>query len=57
MKRILQGFGWALLLASPLWITMSKPANYLNFGISLGLGLLLLLSLTYPSSSSNRTRR
>ncbi len=57
MKRILQAFGWALLLASPLWITMSQPANYTNFAISLVLGLLLLLlSLTYAPSGSG-TRR
>jgi hypothetical protein len=42
-KRLLHGFGMAFLLASPIWITMQDPANYLNFGISLILGILLLL--------------
>ena len=32
----------ALLLFSPIWITMSEPRNYLNFGVSLVLGILLL---------------
>ena len=31
------------MLASPLWITMEKPPNYLNFGVSLVLGILLLI--------------
>lgn len=33
----------AFLLASPLWITMSDPPNYLTFGVSLVLGILLLI--------------
>jgi hypothetical protein len=43
-KRILNGFGMALVLASPLWITLSSPPNYLNFALSLVLGILLLIS-------------
>lgn len=42
-KRALHGFGMALMLASPLWITMSEPPNYPNFGVSLVLGILLLI--------------
>jgi hypothetical protein len=42
-KRILNGFGMALVLAAPLWLTLSHPPNYLNFGISLVLGMLLLM--------------
>ncbi len=42
-KRALHGFGIALMLFSPLWITMQKPPNYLNFGVSLVLGILLLI--------------
>jgi hypothetical protein len=41
-KRALHGFGIALLLFSPIWITMSEPRSYLNFGVSLVLGILLL---------------
>jgi hypothetical protein len=33
-KRLLHGFGVALMLASPIWLTFEKPPNYLNFAIS-----------------------
>jgi hypothetical protein len=42
-KKILHGFGMALILASPLWVTYAEPREYFNFGISLGLGILLLV--------------
>lgn len=42
-KRLLHGVGLALLLASPIWLTMGKPPNYFNFGVSLVLGVLLLV--------------
>jgi hypothetical protein len=42
-ERILHGLGLALMLASPMWLTFEKPANYVNFGISLLLGILLLI--------------
>jgi hypothetical protein len=42
-KRALHGFGMAFLLASPIWITMQEPSNYVNFAISLVLGILLLI--------------
>jgi hypothetical protein len=43
MKRLLQGLGLALLLASPMWLTIRKPPNYTNFVISLILGILFLI--------------
>ena len=50
-KRLLRGFGIALLLASPIWLATEKPPNYLNFGVSLVLGILLLVLglLAFPS--------
>jgi len=42
-KRLLHGVGLALMLASPIWLTMGKPPNYFNFAISLILGVLLLV--------------
>ncbi len=42
-KRLFHGVGLALLLASPIWITIEKPPNYFNFGVSLVLGVLLLV--------------
>ena len=42
-KRALYGFGMALVLASPIWITMQETPNYINFALSLVTGLLLLL--------------
>jgi len=31
----------ALMLASPVWLTLEKPPNYFTFGISISLGILL----------------
>jgi hypothetical protein len=42
-KRLIHGVGMALLLASPIWITMQEPSNYFNFALSLVLGILLLI--------------
>ena len=42
-KRMLHGLGMALMLASPIWLTIQKPPNYFNFGVSLVLGVLLLV--------------
>ena len=42
-KRAFKGFGIALVLASPMWITMEQTPNYLNFGLSLITGVLLLI--------------
>ena len=42
-KRALRGFGIALMLFSPIWLTMQAPPSYLNFGVSLVLGILLLI--------------
>jgi hypothetical protein len=42
-KRLLHGFGMALLVASPIWLTIEKPPNYFNFGISLLLGIFLMV--------------
>jgi hypothetical protein len=42
-KLALHGLGIALMLASPIWITMQEPPSYLNFGVSLVLGILLLV--------------
>jgi hypothetical protein len=50
-KRLMHGLGMALLLASPIWITVSKPANYVNFAISLVLGILLLVLGHYAPES------
>jgi len=36
-------FGLALLIFSPLWLTLAEPRNYLNFSISFVLGILLLV--------------
>ncbi len=46
-KRALQGVGIALVFASPMWITLSEPRNYLNFGLSLVIGILLLILAYY----------
>jgi hypothetical protein len=57
-KRILHGFGMALILASPLWITYSEPSDYFRFAISLalGIGLLVLSSQMAPESKSDAER-
>ena len=50
-KLALHGLGMALLLASPIWITLEDPPNYLTFAVSLVLGILLLIlaSKTNPA--------
>jgi hypothetical protein len=56
-RRLLLGFGLALLLFSPLWLTLAEPSNYLNFGISFLLGILLLvlgLLSGKPTTTPNR---
>lgn len=50
-KRLLHGLGMALLLASPIWITLTTPPSYVNFGISLALGILLLILGHYTPES------
>jgi len=56
-KRLLHGFGVALMLASPIWLTFEKPPNYVNFAISLLLGILLMvLSRLYPESKPHPDR-
>ena len=57
-KRALHGLGIALMLASPLWITMQEPPSYLNFGVSLVLGILLLIlaSKTNPGRLTPSTK-
>ena len=55
-KRVLQGLGLALLLASPIWLTFSKPPNYFNFGVSLVLGVVLLVLALFSDSSRNPRR-
>jgi hypothetical protein len=42
-KRLLHGFGVALVLASPIWITMQETPNYVNFALSVITGILLLI--------------
>jgi hypothetical protein len=42
-RRLLHALGLALILASPMWITIEKPPNYFTFGVSLVLGVLLLV--------------
>ena len=42
-RHLLHSFGLAFLLASPIWLTMSKPPKYLNFALSAAIGLLLLV--------------
>jgi len=56
-KRLLHGFGMALLLASPIWLTIEKPPNYFNFGISLLLGILLLVLSRLSPASKTGTHR
>ena len=56
-KRLLHGLGLALMLASPIWLTIEKPANYFNFAISLILGILLLILGLLTSPSPHDPRR
>ena len=50
-KRLLDGLGLALMLASPIWLTFANPPNYFNFGISLLLGVLLFVLGRLSSNS------
>ena len=56
-KRILQGFGLALVVASPMWLTMERPPNYLTFGVCVGLGILLLIQSHFSAESKPRGGR
>jgi len=56
-KRLLHGLGMALLLASPIWLTIEKPPHYLNFGVSLALGILLLVLGLFTPPSPTRSGR
>jgi len=56
-KRALHGFGVALLLASPIWLTLEKPPNYFNFAISLLLGILLLILSRLSGKPTTASRR
>lgn len=42
-KRALQGLGLALIIASPMWLILMEPPDYLTFGIATLLGALLLV--------------
>ncbi|MFB3814189.1 MAG: hypothetical protein ACE14L_08760 [Terriglobales bacterium] len=42
-KRILHGFGLALVLLSPMWIVVQEPRDFRTFGLSLAVGILLLV--------------
>lgn len=42
-KLAFKGFGIALVLASPMWITMEQTPNYFVFTLSLVTGILLLI--------------
>ncbi len=50
-KRLYHGFGMALLLASPVWLTMAEQPNYLIFILSVALGICLLLMAYYTPAS------
>ncbi len=56
-RRLLLAFGLALLLFSPLWLTLGEPRNYFNFGISLVLGILLLVLAFLSGKPPTRPRR
>jgi hypothetical protein len=56
-KSLLHGFGLALVLASPLWLTLERPPSYLNFAVSLALGILLLVLARLSPESGRRTDR
>ncbi len=56
-KRLLHGLGVALIVASPLWLTMEEPPNYFTFGISISLGILLnVLGLLAPAAKAHPDR-
>jgi hypothetical protein len=50
-KHLLHGLGPALMLASPIWLTIEKPPNYFNFAIGLALGILLLVLARLSTAS------
>jgi len=52
-KRALHGLGLALLLASPIWITMAERPNYFTFAISAVLGILLMVMAHYTAASGS----
>ena len=56
-KRALHGFGMALLLASPIWLTLERPPKYFNFAISLLLGILLLILGRLAGKPTTASRR
>jgi hypothetical protein len=45
----------ALVVASPMWLTMEHPPDYGKFGVAIGLGLALL-ALSYFSPEDKRRR-
>jgi hypothetical protein len=47
----------ALMLASPIWLTIERPPNYFNFAISLILGTLLLVLARLSPESKTGTHR
>ena len=57
-RHLLRSFGLAFLLASPIWLTVSKSPNYLNCGLSAAIGiLLLLLRASIPAPKPDRRPR
>jgi hypothetical protein len=57
-RHLLQSFGLAFLLASPIWLTVSKPPKYLNCALSAAIGILLLvLRAGTPETNGGRRRR
>ncbi|MFI5107289.1 MAG: hypothetical protein ACHP78_00420 [Terriglobales bacterium] len=56
-RRILLAFGLALLIFSPLWLTLAEPRNYFNFGIGFVLGILLLVLALISSKPPTTPRR
>ncbi len=57
-RHLLHSFGLAFLLASPIWLTMSRPPKYLNFALSAAIGILLLvLRANTPEEKPGRRRR
>ncbi|MFB3915810.1 MAG: hypothetical protein ACE14M_03715 [Terriglobales bacterium] len=55
-KRILNAFGFALLMASPLWI-MHEPADYRRFVACILIGIFLLVVARYFPEEKARTNR
>ncbi len=42
-KRALQGLGWGLIIASPVWLVMAEQPNYFLFANAFLLGVLLIV--------------